>query len=53
MHCTSCGMNMLYLGIDQDGRQYFQCQQNSCEHQRKPLLRWWESGTDFQAEFVA
>ena len=53
MHCISCGMNMLYLGMDEDGRQYFECHQASCERQGKPLRRWWESGTDFQAEFVA
>jgi kynureninase len=53
MHCISCGMNMRYLGMGPDGRQYFECHQDSCEHQRKPLCRWWESGTDFQVEFVA
>ena len=52
MRCTSCGMNMPYLGMDQEGKQYFECHQDGCEHQHKLLRRWWESGTDFQVEFV-
>jgi hypothetical protein len=53
MRCTSCGMNLQSLGMDHEGKQYFECHQDGCEHQRKLLRRWWESGTDFQAEFVA
>jgi hypothetical protein len=45
-------MNMQYLGIDREGRQYFSCPQDGCERQHKSLRRWWESGTDFQIEFA-
>jgi hypothetical protein len=53
MCCTSCGISMRYLGRDQEGKQYFECHQEGCEHQYKRFRRWWESGTDFQAELVA
>jgi hypothetical protein len=52
MPCKSCGLNMRYLGTDQEGKQYFECHQDSCERQYKPMRRWWESGTAFHEEEV-
>jgi hypothetical protein len=52
MYCPSCEMSMHYVGMDREGRQYFKCSQDGCIHQHKPMRRWWESGTDFQREFV-
>jgi hypothetical protein len=43
---------MQYLGTDHEGRQYFECHQDGCERQHKPIRRWWESGTSFHEEDV-
>jgi hypothetical protein len=43
---------MRYLGTDDEGKQYFECHQDGCERQYKPIRRWWESGTSFHEEDV-
>jgi hypothetical protein len=50
MRCKSCGIHLRYLGTDDEGKQSFECHQDGCERQYKPIRRWWESGTSFHEE---
>jgi hypothetical protein len=52
MPCKLCRTYMHFLGMDDEGKQYFECHQDNCERQYKPTRRWWESGTSFHEEEV-
>ncbi len=52
MPCSSCGVTMRDLGVNPEGKQYFECHQDGCHRRYTLVARWWESGTSFHVEDV-